>query len=81
MIEWKTKKAIEQWEIKISEDASQVTDFEFDFTRNKNLNIINAKFRVEYYKKLQETFKKLLTEDKNFESKKKCEAMKIIQQR
>ena len=81
MIEWKTKKAIEQWEIKISEDASQVTDFEFDFTSNKNLNIINAKFRVEYYKKLQETFTKLLTEDKNFESKKKCEAMKIIQQR
>ena len=79
--EWKNKQAIQQWGIEISEDASQVEEFEFEFTRNKNLNINNAKFGGEYYKKLEEIFMGLVNEDKKFESVKKLEARKIIRQR
>ena len=77
--EWKTKEAIQQLEIKISEDDSQEEDFEF--TRDTNTEIINAKFRSEYYKKLEKYFSKLMTEDENFKSKKELEARKIIQRR
>ena len=78
-VEWKTKEAIQQLEIEISEDESQVEDFEF--TRGTNTGIINAKFRSEYYKKMEKHFLELMTKDKNFESKKEVEARKIIQQR
>ena len=79
--EWKTKVAIQQLEIKIFEDTSQGEDFELEFTRSTNTEIINAKFRSEHYKKLQEKFSELMTKDKNFESKKELEAKRIIQQR
>ena len=78
-VEWKTKEAIQQLEIEISEDESQVEDFEF--TRGTNTGIINAKFRSEYYKKMEKHFLELMTKDKNFESKKEVEARKVIQQR
>ena len=81
IVEWKTKQAIQQWGIEITEDASQVKDFEFEFTRKKNRNIINAKFGRGYCKKLNKIFAKLKTEDKSFESKRKLEAKIIIQQR
>ena len=79
--EWKTKVAIQQLEIKIFEDTSQGEDFELEFTRSTNTEIINAKFRSEHYKKLQDKFSELMTKDKNFESKKELEAKRIIQQR
>ena len=79
--EWKTKVAIQQLEIKIFEDTSQGEDFELEFTRSTNTEIINAKFRSEHYKKLGEKFSELMTKDKNFESKKELEAKRIIQQR
>ena len=81
IVEWKTKQAIQQWRIEISEDVSQVEGFELEFTTNKSFNILHANFGGEHYKKLEEKFTKLITEDKNFESKKKLEAKKIIQQR
>ena len=81
IMEWKMKQVIQQWEIKITKDASEIYDFEFEFTRNRNGNIINAKFGREHYKKLNEIFAKLITEDKNFDSERKLEAKKIIQQR
>ena len=77
--EWKTKEAIQQLEIEISEDESQVEDFEF--TRGTNTEIINAKFRSEYYMKMEKHFLELMTKDKNFESKMEVEARKIIKQR
>ena len=77
--EWKTKEAMPQLEIKISKDDSQLEDFEF--TRGTNTGIINAKFRTGYDKKLEKHFLKLMTNDKNFESKKELEARKITQQR
>ena len=79
--EWKTKEAIQQLEIKISEDDSQVEDLERGFTRGTNTEIIYAKFRTEYYKKMEKRFLQLMTKDKNFESKKEIEARRIIQQR
>ena len=54
--EWKTKEAIQQLEIKISEDDSQVEDLEREFTRGTNTEIIYAKFRTEYYKKMEKRF-------------------------
>ena len=78
-MEWKTKEAMQQLEIKISKDDSQLKDFEF--TRGTNTGIINTKFRNWYYKKLEKHILKLMTNDKNFESKKELEARKIIQQR
>ena len=62
--EWKTKQAIQQWEIKISGDISQGEDFEIEFTRGTNTKIINAKFRSEYYKKLEKEYVRLVTKDK-----------------
>ena len=79
--EWKTKQAIQQWEIKISEDLSQGEDLELEFTRSTNTEIINAKFRSEYYKKLEKEFSELVTKDKTYESKKELEARKIINKR
>ena len=79
--EWKNNQAIQQWGIEISEDTSQVEEFEFELIQNKNSNIINAKFRPEYYKKLEEIFMALVNEDKKLESIKKLEARKIIRQR
>ena len=79
--EWKTKQAIQQWEIKISEDVSQGEDLELEFTRSTNTEIINAKFRSEYYKKLEKEFSELVTKDKTYESKKELEARKIINKR
>ena len=78
---WKTKLAIQQWEIKISEDVSQGEDLELEFTRSTNTEIINAKFRSEYYKKLEKEFSELVTKDKTYESKKELEARKIINKR
>ena len=79
--EWKTKLAIQQWEIRISEDLSQGEDLELEFTRSTNTEIINAKFRSEYYKKLEKEFSELVTKDKTYESKKELEARKIINKR
>ena len=78
-VEWKTMEAMQQLEIKISKDDSQLEDFEF--TRDTNTGITNAKFRTGYYKKLEKHFLKLMTNDKNFESKKELEARKITQKR
>ena len=78
---WETKQAIQQWEIKISEDVSQGEDLELEFTRGTNTEIINAKFRSEYYKKLEKEFSELVTKDKTYESKKELEARKIINER
>ena len=78
-VEWKTKEAMQQLEIKISKDDSQLEDFEF--THGTNTGIINAKFKSEYYKKMEKHFLELMTKDKSFESKKEVEARKIIQQR
>ena len=78
---WKTKQAIQQREIKISEDALQGEDFVLGSPRGSNTKIINAKFRSEYYKKLEKEFAELVTEDKNFESKTEFEAREIITER
>ena len=79
--EWKTKQAIQQWEIKISGDNSQEEDFEIEFTRGTNTKIINAKFRSEYYKKLEKEYVRLVTKDKKTDSKKELEARKVINER
>ena len=79
--EWKTKQAIQQWEIKISEDAFQGEDFVLEFTSGSNTKIITAKFRSEYYKKLEKEFAELVSKDINFESKMEFEARKIINER
>ena len=78
---WKSNKAIRAFEIKISKDISQRENFEFQFTRRENTEIIMAKFRGEYCKTLGEKFTKLITEHKSFEPKEKDEAKKIIEQR
>ena len=78
--EWKTKQVIQQWEIECTVDHLQEEDSEFKLTTNKNPHIIQAKFNREYCKLLEERFAEFVTEDKNFESKKK-EARKITQQR
>lgn len=81
--EWKNKQAIRQWEIKISEDALQLDDFELNITRSTNPEIINAhmKFKRNYYKQLESKFANFVSEDKNLESQKKDEARRVIQQR
>ena len=78
--EWKTKQVIQQWEIECTVDHLQEEDSEFKLTTNKDPHIIQAKFNREYCKLLEERFAEFVTEDKNFESKKK-EARKITQQR
>ena len=77
--EWKKNQAIRQYEIEISDHSSQ--EHNFAFACDKNPLTVNAKFRREYYKKLEEKFADSVTEDKNLESKKELEARKIIQQR
>ena len=78
--EWKTKQVVQQWEVEFTVDRFQEEDSEFELTTNTNPHIIKAKFSREYSKQLEEKIEKLVTEYKNFESKKK-EARKIIQQR
>lgn len=70
-------------EIKISEDALQLDDFELNITRSTNPEIINAhmKFKRNYYKQLESKFANFVSEDKNLESQKKDEARRVIQQR
>ena len=81
--EWRNKQAIQQWKIKISEDASQEKDLDFglEFARGINTEIINAKFRSGYYKKLGNEFVELVTKDISFESKTELEARDIINER
>ena len=79
--EWKNKQAIQQWKIKISEDALQEEDFEHKFVRGTKTKIINAKFRSGYYEKLKNEFAKLVTKDINFDSKTELEAENIISER
>ena len=79
--EWKNKQAIQQWQIKISEDASQEEDFGLEFESGRNTEIINAKFRRGYYKKLENEFAELVTKDINFESKTELEARNIVNER
>ena len=79
--EWKTKQAIQQWEIKISEDVSQGEDFELEFTCGTNTKIIKAKFKSEYYKKLEKEYVGLVTKDKKTDSKKELEARRVINER
>ena len=78
---WKSNQAIRPFEINISKDISQKKNFEFQFTRRATTEIINAKFRREYYKTLGEKFSKLVAERKSSESKKELEASKIIEKR
>lgn len=78
---WKTKQAIKQWEIEIFEDPSQEENFEFESTSNEDANIITGKFRLDYDKKLEETYAVLVNVDKNFECEKALEAKNIILQR
>ena len=76
---WKPNQAIRPFEIKISENISQRENFELALTGSANAEMVNAKFRSEYYKTLGEKFPELVTEDKSLESKKELEARKIIQ--
>ena len=78
---WETKQTIKQWKIEIPEDASPEENFEFESSSNENGNIITAKFRLDYYKKLEEKYATLVNVDKNFESEKKHEAKNIVLQR
>ena len=78
---WKSNHAIRPFEIKISIENTQRESFQFKCTRRENTEIINAKFRGEYYKPLEEKLAKLVAEHKSFESKKELEARKIIEQR
>ena len=55
--EWKTKQAIQQ-------DVSQGEDFELEFTRGTSTKIIKAKFKSEYYKKMEKEYVGLVTKDK-----------------
>ena len=60
-----TKQAIKQWKIEIPEEASPEENFEFESSSNENGNIITAKFRLDYYKKLEEKYATLVNVDKN----------------
>ena len=75
--EWKSKQVIEQWNVKVSKDTAAGEDFK---TELKN-NIINAKFSLEHYKKLENKFEELVTEEKLFQYKDEPEARKTLQQR
>ena len=75
--EWKNKQVVEQWNVKVSKDTVAGEDFK---TELKN-NIINAKFSLEYYKKLEKEFEELVTEERLFQYKDESEARKTLQQR
>ena len=72
--EWKTKQAIQQ-------DVSQGEDFELEFTRGTSTKIIKAKFKSEYYKKMEKEYVGLVTKDKKTDSKKELEATRVIKER
>ena len=72
--EWKTKQAIQQ-------DVSQGEDFELEFTRGTSTKIIKAKFKSEYYKKMEKEYVGLVTKDKKTDSKKEFEATRVIKER
>ena len=78
---WKSKQVIEQWNVKISEDAAEGENFKTELKSTKNSNTINAKFNFEYYKKLEKQFDKLVSEDRIFQYKDDFEARKTLQQR
>ena len=78
---WKTQQVIQQWKIEICEDAAEGEDFELELTRSRNCQIINGKFKCEYYKKLKKEFEECVTEDKMFQSKTEHIARMVLQQR
>ena len=78
--EWKIKQVIQKWKIKTCEVAVG-EDFELELTSSRNHQIINAKFKRKYYEELKNKFEELETEDKDFQSKKECTAMMVLQER
>ena len=50
-------------------------------TSNEDANIITGKFKLDCYKKLEETYAVLVNVDKNFECEKALEAKNIVLQR
>ena len=78
---WKSKQLIEQWRVKISQDAAEGKNFIAELKSIKNRNIINTKFNFEYYKKLEKQFEELVPEDRIFQYKDKLEARKALQKR
>ena len=78
---WKTQQVIQQWEIKICDEVAEGEDFNFELKRSRNRQIIDAKFKCEYYKKLEKEFEEFVTEDKIFQYKKEHIARMVLQQR
>ena len=78
---WKSKQLIEQWRVKISQDAAEGKNFIAELKSIKNRNIINTKFNFEYYKKLEKQFEELVPEDRIFQYKDKLEVRKALQKR
>ena len=78
---WKTQQVIQQWKIKICEDAAEVEDFGFELKTSGTCQIMNVKFKCEYSKKLKKEFEELVTEDKISQSKKEHRARIVLQQR
>ena len=78
---WKTQQVIQQWKIKICEDAAEVEDFDFELKTSGTCQIMNVKFKCEYSKKLKKEFEELVTEDKISQSKKEHRARMVLQER
>ena len=78
--EWKSKQAIEQWNVEISKDAAARENFKTVLKRTKNCNLINATFSSKYYEKLEKEFEEL-TKDTIFQYKGIFAARKTLQQR
>ena len=78
---WKAKQAVKQWKIKISRDASLEENVELESMSNENSDIITAKFKLEYYKKLKKEYAASVNTDENFESEKELAAKNILLQR
>ena len=72
---------IQQWEIEICEDADEGEDFDFELKMSRNRQIINAKFKCKYHKKLKKEFEELVSEDKISQSKKEHTARMVLQQK
>ena len=79
--EWKSQQVIEQWSVKISENAAEGESFITELKSTKTRHIINAKFNFEYYKKLEKQFQELATEDGIFKYKDEFEVRKTLQKR